>query len=129
MATRKTNTHSRKPKKGKSKPGTKHNKSGNRVMPVWVRILIISFIGVAIISAFYIWFIKPYSYRWKPCYGLKVYDVCVPCCYDVHGIDISHYQGDINWTKVGETRNTQFPIEFVFMKATEGGNHADTTFQ
>ena len=129
MATRKTSSHKRQAKKPQKASTSKHNKARNRVMPMWIRVLIASVISVAIILLFYFWFVKPYSYRWKTCYGLKFYDVCVPCCYDVHGIDISHYQGRIDWNKVSDTRNTKFPIEFVFMKATEGRNHSDSTFQ
>lgn len=66
--------------------------------------------------AFYYFFIRPYAYRWKPCYGLKAYGICVPCCYDVHGIDISHYQGDIDWGQLTQSRLTDFPIEFVLWR-------------
>ena len=129
MATRKATSQKKINKKTKKARKTKPQKVIARVMPMWIRALIASLICVVICSIFYFWFIKPYSYRWKPCYGLKIYDVCVPCCYDVHGIDISHYQGNINWHELTETRNTSFPIEFVFMKATEGGDHADSTYQ
>ena len=52
----------------------------------------------------------------------------MPCCFDVHGIDISHYQGDIDWEKLKANNDVKYPIEFVFVKATEGGDHKDTTF-
>ena len=91
MATRKATSQKRINKKTKKARKTKSQKAIARVMPMWIRALIASLICVVICSIFYFWFIKPYSYRWKPCYGLKIYDVCVPCCYDVHGIDISHY--------------------------------------
>ena len=42
---------------------------------------------------FYYFFLRPYAYRWKPCNGMKEYGVCIPSGYDIHGIDISHYQG------------------------------------
>lgn len=41
----------------------------------------------------------------------------------VNGIDISHYQGAINWTSV---RNSG--IEFAFIKATEGTSYKDPRF-
>lgn len=44
--------------------------------------------------------------------------------YAIHGIDISHHQGYINWNAV-DTEN----IFFAFMKATEGGNFKDKRFQ
>lgn len=73
-------------------------------------------------------FIRPYAYRWKPCYGQKGYGVCMPCNYEVHGIDISHYQGKIDWELLTHNREAQFPIHFIFLKATEGGDHGDDTF-
>ncbi|MBR2162155.1 MAG: glycoside hydrolase family 25 protein, partial [Bacteroidaceae bacterium] len=51
-----------------------------------------------------------------------------PCEYDVHGIDISHYQGGIDWGELHKNKDTDFPLRFIFMKATEGGDLADATF-
>ena len=99
-----------------------------RTMPVWLR----NFWAVCIIlvfsTGFYWFFIRPYAYRWKPCYGQKGYGVCMPCNYEVHGIDISHYQGKIDWELLTHNREAQFPIHFIFLKATEGGDHGDDTF-
>lgn len=80
------------------------------------------------LSGFFYFFIRPYAYRWKPCYGLKAYDVCLPSGYSVHGIDVSHHQGAIRWQLLRRTQQGQFPIRFVFMKATEGGDYADREF-
>lgn len=52
----------------------------------------------------------------------------MPCDYEVHGIDISHYQGSIDWVQLTSNKASRFPIHFVFMKATEGGDHGDDTF-
>ncbi len=99
-----------------------------RTMPVWLR----NFWAVCIIlvfsTGFYWFFIRPYAYRWKPCYGQKGYGVCMPCNYEVHGIDISHYQGKIDWELLTHNREAKFPIHFIFLKATEGGDHGDDTF-
>lgn len=86
------------------------------------------FVSLPYSAGFYWFFIRPYAYRWKPCYGQKGYVVCMPCDYEVHGIDISHYQGSIDWVQLTTNKTTKFPIHFVFMKATEGGDHADDTF-
>ena len=98
------------------------------VMPVWVRNVLALCIVLVFAAGFYYIFVRPYAYRWKPCYGLKGYGVCMPCDYEVHGIDISHYQGNINWKRLAQTRSGEFPIRFVFMKATEGGDHRDDMF-
>lgn len=42
--------------------------------------------------------------------------------YSVHGIDISHHQDRINWSKVDKK------YKFVLMKATEGKDFMDTDF-
>lgn len=107
---------------------SKTKKTARTAIPSWLRNVLAIFIIAIFSGAFYYFFIRPYAYRWKPCYGLKAYGICVPCCYDVHGIDISHYQGDIDWLELMQSRLTDYPIEFVFMKATEGGDHGDDTF-
>lgn len=85
-------------------------------------------VAVVILIFFYYFFIRPYSYRWKPCYGFKGYGVCLPINYKVHGIDVSHHQGTIDWRTVKATENQEYPIRFVFMKATEGGDYKDRRF-
>ena len=99
-----------------------------RTMPVWLRNLLAVCIILVFSTGFYWFFIRPYAYRWKPCYGQKGYGVCMPCNYEVHGIDISHYQGKIDWELLTHNREAQFPIHFIFLKATEGGDHGDDTF-
>jgi lysozyme len=47
-----------------------------------------------------------------------------PHDFSLHGIDVSKYQGDIDWQAV-----KQAGIAFAYIKATEGGNHIDSKFQ
>ncbi|GAB6008598.1 glycoside hydrolase family 25 protein [Dysgonomonas reticulitermitis] len=44
--------------------------------------------------------------------------------YPVQGIDISHHQQKIDWPVLDKQA-----VQFVFIKATEGGNHKDSLFQ
>ena len=106
----------------------KGKKKTQKEMPAWCRYLLGVLIVAVFVSGFYWFFIRPYAYRWKPCYGLKGYGVCMPHGYQIHGIDISHYQGDVNWKMLEQTRQGQFPVQFIFMKATEGGDFADDKF-
>ena len=46
-----------------------------------------------------------------------------PGQYPVHGIDVSKYQGDIDWHGVRASG-----VGFAFIKATEGGDHTDARF-
>lgn len=85
-------------------------------------------VSVAFLFIFYQFFIRPYSFRWKPCYGYKAYGVCLPLGYKVHGIDVSHHQGTIDWNAVKATEKEEYPIRFAFMKATEGGDYKDRRF-
>lgn len=43
--------------------------------------------------------------------------------YDVTGIDVSHYQGTIDWKKM-----EQLDIDFAYIKATEGSSFVDENF-
>lgn len=103
-------------------------KTQPHAMPVWLRNLVAVCIIIVFSAGFYWFFIRPYAYRWKPCYGMKGYGVCMPCSYEVHGIDISHYQGKIDWELLTHNKEAKFPIHFIFLKATEGGDHGDDTF-
>ena len=53
------------------------------------------------------------------------YLMCEDTCAHVHGIDLSHYQGEVFWETVGE--NTK--MAYVYLKATEGGDRIDATFE
>lgn len=47
-----------------------------------------------------------------------------PWHYQVHGVDVSRYQGDIDWQRLLANN-----ISFAFIKATEGGDVADSMFE
>ncbi len=47
-----------------------------------------------------------------------------PRDYPIHGIDVSKFQGDIDWNKVADSG-----VKFAWIKATEGGDRADERFQ
>jgi lysozyme len=40
------------------------------------------------------------------------------------GIDLSHHNGPVDWGRLGTE-----PLEFVYLKATEGTDHTDPRFQ
>jgi lysozyme len=47
-----------------------------------------------------------------------------PKDYPIHGIDVSKFQGDIDWNAVADGG-----VKFAWIKATEGGDRADEHFQ
>ena len=86
--------------------------------------------GLTVVSVyiifFYYLFVSPYGFRWRALYG----EVNYPEGYDIHGIDVSHYQGEINW-EVLRNQGTidDCPIRFVMIKATEGTTKIDENFE
>ena len=72
----------------------------------------------------YFFFISPYSFRWRAMLGEPTY----PEGYDIRGIDISHYQGAIQWDVLRNANINNDPIRFVFIKATEGVSLMDENF-
>lgn len=57
------------------------------------------------------------------------YQIKIPKKYTVHGIDVSYYQGKIDWQKVKEMNEDDVKISFAFIKATEGVLNVDPYFQ
>ena len=75
---------------------------------------------------FYYIFVGPFGFRWRALYG----DVSYPEGYEIHGIDISHHQGKINWQKLKDKGLIDgYPIRFVMIKATEGASRIDANFR
>jgi lysozyme len=50
---------------------------------------------------------------------------CEDTCEHIHGIDLSHYQGEVFWEAVGENTRTAY----VYLKATEGGDRIDSHYE
>lgn len=60
------------------------------------------------------------------CVGAQnLHEECEDTCTHVHGIDLSHYQGDVFWEAVGA--NTK--MAYVYLKATEGGDRIDHLYE
>lgn len=85
--------------------------------------------GIAIILvyiwAFYYFFVSPTGFRWRALYG----DAEYPEGYEIHGIDISHYQGEIDWEQLKNAMIKGCPVRFVIIKSTEGASRLDDHFR
>lgn len=97
-----------------------------RVVPSWAWWIGGLTVVSVYIAFFYYLFVSPYGFRWRALYG----EVNYPKGYDIHGIDVSHYQGDIDW-EVLRNKGTidNCPIRFVMIKATEGTTNIDDKFE
>ncbi|RZJ75468.1 MAG: glycoside hydrolase family 25 protein [Flavobacterium sp.] len=59
---------------------------------------------------------------------VRMYEIVSRHKNKVFGIDVSHYQGTIEWDSV-KASNKNFPIHFVFVRATAGDDGVDTKFK
>lgn len=59
----------------------------------------------------------------------KSYAIRIPKRYSIHGIDVSSYQGKIDWKQVKAMKEDDVQIRFAFIKATEGIASVDPYFQ
>ncbi len=50
---------------------------------------------------------------------------CEDTCNHVHGLDMSHYQGNVFWEAVGNNSK----MAFVYLKASEGGTRIDQRYE
>lgn len=53
------------------------------------------------------------------------YIQCEDTCRHIHGIDISHYQGNVFWEAIGNNSK----MYYVYLKATEGGDLIDAKYE
>lgn len=125
----KPRTHRRTSSKGVSRKRSSAKRASRQTgLSVWLKYLLAACIILLFAGVFYYFVVRPYAYRWRPCNGYKGYGVCIPCGYEVHGIDISHYQGEVNWRMLSQNKVSDFPLHFIFVKATEGSDLADDRF-
>jgi lysozyme len=57
------------------------------------------------------------------------FGIDMPVNYEIHGIDISKFQKEINWMAVKQMEVDNIRITFAFIKATEGITRKDATFK
>ena len=113
----------RKTTKPKKRPHARHATLLGK-LPRWAWVLGGVAVIVAYVWTFYYFFVGPYGFRWRAIYG----DAKYPSGYEIRGIDISHYQGDIDWEQLENAMIEKCPIRFVMIKATEGASRLDPMF-
>ncbi len=75
-----------------------------------------------------VYFLNQYYSRPKfvryPAFGIDI-----PVNYQIHGIDVSRYQHNIDWKAVEAMEDKELKIGFAFIKATEGLGRVDNGFR
>ncbi|WP_428329754.1 glycoside hydrolase family 25 protein [Mucilaginibacter sp.] len=59
----------------------------------------------------------------------KSFNIRIPDKYSIHGIDVSYYQGKIDWHRVKAMEEDEVHVSFAFIKATEGILTVDPYFK
>jgi lysozyme len=59
-----------------------------------------------------------------PSFGVEI-----PADYNVHGIDVSRHQGNIDWDAVSKMSLNEISVDFAFIKASEGRTVVDEYFK
>lgn len=102
---------------------SKNSRNPFRRVPSYILWGLLVLVVVIYCVVFYRNFVTPFSFRWKALYGTTIYPDG-----KIRGIDISHYQDDIDWDKLRNAHINDTPIRFMFVKATEGKDIIDENF-
>lgn len=96
-----------------------------RAIPFWGKWILGVGLGVLSSLIIYIMLVSPTGFRWRAIYGEPNY----PQGFNIHGIDVSRYQGNINWNRLRNAFIDANPIRFVIIKSTEGDSYLDPKFK
>ncbi|MCE3283365.1 MAG: glycoside hydrolase [Chitinophagaceae bacterium] len=56
------------------------------------------------------------------------FGIYIPQNFSIHGIDVSKYQQNVHWTSVKEMKVDDVQLGFAFIKATQGTDRTDPSF-
>ncbi len=116
-------------KKKTAKPASKSRKTLSPwvKIPLWVllvlSVLLLAFENKKYLRRAYRHFVHRYQKtNWRP--------TDFPASYDIHGIDVSHYQEEIDWKKLQaiDSYGDTIQFRFAYIKATEGLLTEDALF-
>lgn len=113
-------------------------KKKTQPFPTKWKIIIAGLLLILLSPFYYGYVVKGFvaSWRWVKDWGqdpeyrtYESFNIKIPKKYSIHGIDVSYYQGKINWQKVKTMKEDEVNISFAFIKATEGVLLVDPYFQ
>lgn len=119
--------------------GKKRRRSGKKINGIKQKLIITAVISTIVIA--FVCSKTSFPNRLIELIKAHAYGAKIPENYSTHGIDVSYYQGKINWNDVcfyatERTNRTSYnsalprhEIDFVICKATEGCTIVDSTFK
>ncbi|MEJ7558328.1 MAG: glycoside hydrolase family 25 protein [Pedobacter sp.] len=127
------------PGRSRTKSATpRKRKSTGKGLSSGLRVALVCMVLVLLSPFYYGYVIKVFSSSWRwitdigedPNYRTySSYNIKIPKGHSVHGIDVSSYQGKIDWKMVKAMRDDDVGVTFAFIKATEGMFKVDPYFQ
>ena len=115
----------------------KRKKKKHRFSTRW-KIILVGLVIVLLSPFYYGYVLKDFVSTWQivrdwrqdPNYKTySSFNIKIPINYKIHGIDVSYYQGKINWQKVKNMKEDEVSVQFAFIKATEGLLLVDPYFE
>ncbi|MEA5457720.1 GH25 family lysozyme [Arcicella sp. LKC2W] len=97
------------------------------LLPSRVRLVLVASV-IFLIALFAYYSLRPNPNGWEK---ISKIGITLPLRYKLHGIDVSHHNGKIEWRKVKKMQfsDEDLHLEFCFLKATEGMTHSDREFE
>lgn len=98
-------------------------KKGTSFLVILFRIILLILSPIIIYIGYYIY--KEFNV------GLihyREFGIRIPTGYKIHGVDISHHNGIINWSALTKMKVEKIQMGFAFIKATEGRRMIDSKF-
>jgi lysozyme len=135
---KKTPVKAQAPAKTKAPVKRKPTPKKKEAASVYWKIAIAGLLLILLSPFYYGYVLRSFSATWRWIMDIgqdqnyrtyKSFNVRIPSGYTVHGIDVSSYQGKINWQKVKAMNDDGVHISFAFIKATEGVLSMDPYFQ
>lgn len=128
------------PKKATVRKPVTRKRSGKKSKgtPLVLKFSIIAALLILFSPLYYAFVIKGFTstIRWFKDIGAapgyrtySSFNIGIPKGYSVHGIDVSYYQGKIDWQQVKAMQEDDVKVSFAFIKATEGLFNVDPYFQ
>lgn len=122
------------------KPATNKKKATptKKRFPTQLKIALAGLTLILLSPFYYAYVIKFFASSWRwvrdigsnPNYRIyESFGIRIPRNYSVHGIDVSAYQGKIDWQMVKSMSEDSVHISFAYIKATEGIAQVDPYFQ
>ena len=118
--------------------GRKKNPTKKKGMPLQLKFAIAGLLLILFSPLYYGYVLRVFTSatRWvldlgeDPNYRTyKSFNIPIPKRYTIHGIDVSSYQGKIDWKMVKSMKEDDVHITYAFIKATEGVSSVDPYFQ